>query len=128
VVAIVKFIIKFVKKIMAINYTWNIHQLETKVRQNDLDNVIFRIHWELVGIDSENSDFWSNRIGAEDVIYNEGEPFTPFNELTKEQVEGWLESILDVEVLKNNIAANIEVKRNPVDEALSPPWNNQSNE
>jgi len=113
---------------MAINYTWNIHQLETKVRQNDLDNVIFRIHWELVGIDSENSDFWSNRIGAEDVIYNEGEPFTPFNELTKEQVEGWLESILDVEVLKNNIAANIEVKRNPVDEALSPPWNNQSNE
>lgn len=112
---------------MAVNYNWIIHQLEAKIRQDNLDNVIYRIHWELVGIDSENSDYWSNRLGAEDVKYIDGEPFTPYSDLTKEQVVSWLDGILDVEVLKSNIAANIAIKRNPVDECLSPPWNQQDN-
>lgn len=107
---------------MAINYNWKIHQLEAKIRQDNLDNVIYRIHWELIGVDSENSDYWSNRVGAEDISYNSGDPFTPYSDLTKEQVVGWLDLILDVEVLKSNIAANIEVKRNPVDEYLTPDW------
>jgi len=110
---------------MKINYNWIIHQLEAKIKQDELENVIYRIHWELVGIDDENPDYWSNRVGAEDVKYIEGEDFTPYSDLTKEQVVSWLESLLDVEVLKSNIAKNIEIKRNPVDEYLSPPWNNQ---
>jgi hypothetical protein len=109
---------------MEINYKWIIHQLEAKIKQDDLANVIYRIHWELIGIDSDNPDFWSNRVGAEDVKYIDGEPFTPYSELTKEQVISWLDKLLDVDVLKSNIAANIELKRNPVDESLSPPWIN----
>jgi len=105
-----------------INYKWIIHQLEAKIKQDNLDNVIYRIHWELIGVDSENSDYWSNRLGAEDVKYIEGEPFTPYADLTKEQVVGWLSSLLDVEVLKSNIAENIEIKRNPVNEYLTPDW------
>ena len=65
----------------------------------------------------------SQRIGVLNVKYNEGEPFIPYDELTKETVINWLELGLDVSALQDALNKDIELIKNPVDEHLHPDWN-----
>jgi len=43
-------------------------------------------------------------------------------ELTKEDVVGWLEAILDVPSMQEGLDKQIELQKNPVDEYLTPDW------
>ena len=47
--------------------------------------------------------------------------FTPYNDLPKEDVVGWLEVALDVEEIKSNLSDNINLQINP-DVSLTPNW------
>ena len=61
-------------------------------------------------------------IGTLGVQYNPENPFISYDDLTKEDVVGWLESGLDVDSMKENLDKQIELKKNPVDETLRPDW------
>ncbi len=107
---------------MANTYTWKINQLDAKIQQDGLDNVIYTVHWSYIAQDDSEPKITANCIGSEYFKYIEGEPFTPYNELSKEDVVGWLESNLDVESIKQNLDNKIELQKNPVDEYLQPDW------
>lgn len=109
---------------MAITYNWKISQLDAKIRENDLDNVIYNIHWIYVAEDNsdEANPIVRDIIGTLGVVYNPDEPFIEYADLTKADVVGWLEAGLDVENMKSNLDQQIELQKNPVDEYLRPDW------
>jgi hypothetical protein len=56
------------------------------------------------------------------VEYNPEEPFIEYDDLTKEDVVGWLEEGLDVDIMKEGLDKQIELEINPVNETLRPDW------
>ena len=107
---------------MANTYTWKINQLDAKIQEDNLNNVIYNIHWTYYANDDSTPAIYANCVGSEYVKYNEGDPFIPYSDLTKEDVIGWLESKIDVNVMKENLDNQIELKKNPIDEYLQPDW------
>jgi hypothetical protein len=108
---------------MANTYNWKINQLDAKIQQDGLDNVIYTVHWSYIAEDDSEPKIVANCIGSEYFKYIDGEPFTPYNELTKDDVVGWLESKIDINIMKENLDKQIESIKNPTDEFLKPDWN-----
>jgi hypothetical protein len=48
--------------------------------------------------------------------------FTPYADVTEEEVINWLEQILPVEDMKLSLEANIALQINPVEVTLPLPW------
>ncbi len=107
---------------MANTYTWKINQLDAKIHEDDLNNVIYNIHWSLIAQNDADEPIVVSNIGTLNVTYNPDNPFIEYDNLTKEDVVGWLESGLNVESLKQNLDNQIELIKNPVDEYLHPDW------
>lgn len=108
---------------MANTYNWTIVQLDAKIHQNDLDNVIYTVHWRFYAEDDSDPKIVGDMIGTLGVKYNPDEPFIKYADLTKEDVVGWLEDGLNVDSMKQGLDKQIELQKNPVDEYLKPDWN-----
>ena len=108
---------------MANTYSWTINALDAKIHENDLDNVIYTVHYTFIGQDDSEEPVSANSIGTLSVQYNPENPFIPYSELTKEDVVKWLEDGLDVDNMKENLDKQIELKIHPVNETLRPDWN-----
>jgi len=48
--------------------------------------------------------------------------FTPYPDLSDEQVIGWMEAIMDIEAMQENISSQINLIVNPVQVTLPPPF------
>jgi len=107
---------------MANTYNWKINALDAKIHKDDLDNVIYTVHWSFIGQDDSEKPVSASSIGTLGVQYTEENPFIPYEDLTKEDVVGWLEEGLDVDSMKENLDRKIELIKNPVDETLRPNW------
>ena len=107
---------------MANTYNWKINQLDAKIHENDLDNVIYTIHWSYMATDDSEDPITVNSIGTLGITYNPEDTFIPYADLTKEDVEAWLEAGLDVDSMKLNLDNQIELIKNPVNEYLHPDW------
>jgi len=107
---------------MANTYNWKINALDAKIHKDDLDNVIYTVHWSFIGQDDSEKPVSASSIGTLGVQYTEENPFIPYEDLTKEDVVGWLEEGLDVDSMKENLDRKIELIKNPVDEILRPNW------
>lgn len=109
---------------MANTYSWKIVQLDAKIHENDLDNVIYKIHYRYVAEDNSDEENPIRRdiIDSFRIFYNPDEPFIQYADLTKEDVVGWLEAGLDVDSMKVNLDKQIELQKHPVDEYLRPDW------
>ena len=107
---------------MANTYSWRINALDAKIHEDDLDNVIYTVHYTLIGQDDSEEPVSASSIGTLGVKYNPENPFISYDDLTKEDVVGWLEDGLDVDSMKENLDNQIELKKNPVDETLRPDW------
>ena len=102
-------------------YNWKINALDAKIHENDKNNVIYTVHYSYIAKD-QSGDHQASSIGTISVEYNPDEPFIEYDDLTKEDVVGWLESKLDVDSMKENLDNQIELQKNPVDETLYPNW------
>lgn len=103
----------------AINYTWNILQLNCYPESEGQTNVVFTAHWTACGDDGE---FTGYSYGTASLTYVAGTPYTPFADLTLEQTVNWVKSSLgedQVTSIEASIADQIESLRNPV--VVSPP-------
>ena len=107
---------------MANTYSWIINALDAKIHKDDLDNVIYTVHWSFIGQDDSEEPISASSIGTLGVKYNPENPFISYDDLTKEDVVGWLEDGLDVDSMKENLDKQIELEKNPVDETLRPDW------
>ena len=106
---------------MANTYTWDIKQLDAKIQEDGLNNVIYVIHYTYIATDP-TGEYTGTSVSTLAVKYNPENPFIPYEDLTKEIVVGWLEAGIDVNVLNEALDRQIDLQINPVDEYLTPPW------
>jgi hypothetical protein len=108
---------------MEIIYNWEITAMEVILNQDGLSNVVSNIDWRLIATVADKpyiAQHWAKQY----VSAPEAGAFTNYEELTKEQVVSWLESVLDVPQLKENLEEQINLQANPVTALLPPPFAN----
>lgn len=102
-------------------FKWIISAMECIKNDGDLQDVVITIHWRY---QAEKENVSTDIYGATSMPLPTGEDFTPYEELTKEQVCGWLEATLDVEQMQENLEAQLDLIINPINVTLPPPFEN----
>ena len=116
---------------MAISYTWDVSMVDVYPSHTDEqspanteNNVIYNVHWRLIGEDDSNNDANGNpqTVNICNVVsldVSDLSSFTAFDSVTTSTVQGWVESALgsdEVTSLKSNIDAQIAEKVTPTTE------------
>ena len=104
-----------------------ISQLDSIPSLDGMENVISVVHYraqkhEVYIKDDKRRIFTADTYGALAVDAPHEASFTPYDEVTKEMVEGWLEAGLDTEAIEANLDAQIENFLNPPIVAYPLPW------
>lgn len=102
-------------------FKWIISAMECIKNEGDLTEVVITIHWRY---QATKDEFTTDTYGAVSMPLPTGEEFTPYEELTKEQVCGWLEAALDVPTMEENLEKQLDLLINPVNVTLPPPFEN----
>jgi hypothetical protein len=92
--------------------TWSITQLYRELS----DGLVTNVHWRCVVTDGEQSASTSGSVGFE-----RGDTFTPYEELTEEQVLGWVKPQLEVADIETGLQSHLDAQKNPVT-ATGLPW------
>jgi len=110
---------------MANTYTWNFPQLEVYPQYASETNVVFTVHWILTGSDDSTPPVTAQVYGTQSVVYADGSSFTPYDQLTEEQVQGWVVDAMgpdQLATLQENLDQQIANIINPPSQNLPPPW------
>lgn len=109
-----------------VTYNWNFNPLESYPTSAGESDVVFMAHWQLY---ASTGSYSASAIGTQTVApYEEGQPFTPFNELTYEQVKGWVLDAMNandpntVDNLYASLEAQIQNQINPPVLVQQAPW------
>jgi hypothetical protein len=106
-----------------ITYKWIFSAFDCRVDEDGMQDVVTTVHWRYNGT---NEDGISAEIyGAQAVGTPTPDAFTPYPELSENQVIAWMESTLDVSAMQLNLAAQIELIIHPVYVTLPPPFINE---
>ena len=100
-------------------FNWVINSLDSIPSIDGMDKVISTIHYRA---QKAHEDFTADTYGALAVDAPHEASFTPYDEVTKEMVEGWLEAGLDTEAIEVNLDAQIENFLNPPIVNYGLPW------
>ena len=106
-------------------FTWIISQLDTKLQEGNLIDVVISVHW------IRNAEQF---VGGESILFSScaimncptpsSTDFTAYPNLTYDQVCSWLNAGLDVETIDLNLQKQIDNIINPPYINLPLPFNN----
>lgn len=100
-------------------YTWIIERLDCYPERDGQTNVLFIVHWRL---NAQDGEYGASGYGTVNLTYDRAAPFTPYADLTQQQVIGWVQDALGTEQcaeITANLAAQIANRVNPP--AVTPP-------
>lgn len=107
---------------MPITNTWAINQMDCYPEYDNETDVVFNVHWTLIG---SNGTYQGSVYGTQPLTLSGDTPFTPFADLTEEQVLGWMLQAMGAEKVAEyeaNVAAQIEAQINPPVVTPPLPW------
>ena len=108
-------------------YKWVISQMECKPAEEGLTDVVVTIHWRRNAATTvQGKDYFADIYGSYSCPMPSGEDFTPYEDLTEEQVEGWLDAGLDVDAIDAGLVGQLENQINPPIITLPLPWDKPS--
>jgi hypothetical protein len=99
---------------MATTYQWNVVQMDRLTS----DGFVVTGHYTVNAVDG---DYTASTYGTVGYTEQPGKTFTPYEDLTEEQVVGWVQESLGKDTVEASLAAQIEAQKNPVQEA-GVPW------
>lgn len=108
-----------------ITYNWNFNPLECYPTESGYSDVVFNVHWQLY---ASTGSYFASSIGTQAVGPLGSGSFTPFEELTKDQVQTWVLNAMNtndtgsVDRLYASLAAQIENQIVPPTVTLTAPW------
>ena len=76
---------------METKYEWIISALDCRVKEGSLENVVNVVHWRL---NASNDKYTAETYSATGMPEPSGTDFTLYSDLTKEQIVGWVETVL----------------------------------
>jgi hypothetical protein len=107
---------------MATTITWVVEQMNCYPEKDGETDVVFTVHWRCNGVDGQYS---GTSYGSQSVTYEAGAPFTPYADLTQDQVIGWVKEAMGqerVDEIEVNVANQIENQKNPPVVTPPLPW------
>lgn len=111
---------------METSYNWAFECLETIPHIGGQENVVYIVHWRLYGNrDTDSGSYSTNLFGAQQVApYVSGSPFIPFDQLTENEVTGWVLDAMGPKYgeLTASLTQMIDDMINPPTLILPPPW------
>lgn len=87
---------------MAIQKEWGVIQMDCYPEYNETQNVVITVHWNLTAVDGE---FTGYIYGATSLTIEPDANFTPYADLTEDQVISWVKAALSDERVKEYEAA-----------------------
>ena len=106
-----------------ITYNWVISALECKAQEGDLTDVVYVIHYRYQANETDgDKTYFAEVYGTATCGNPDPANFTPYNELTQAQVEGWLTNLLPVSAMQANLDSQIANQKNPPIITPALPW------
>lgn len=100
--------------------TWTISQLDCKPQEDGLTDVVVTAHWQCTGTQDEYS---AQVYGTASFALEQGAGFTPYADLTQDQVLGWCyASGVDKDATEANVNSQLEAQINPPIITPPLPW------
>lgn len=106
---------------MAIEYTWTFPALDVTYDEEGLTNVVNTVHWIYTARDGDYTATMYSTVG----LPGPGQPFTAYEDLTADIVQGWVENTLgadQVAEMQKSLANSIEAQKTPQGGSMTPPW------
>lgn len=94
-------------------FTWNVVQMDRLTS----DGFVVTVHYTVNAVDGDYTASTYGTVG----YTQEDKSYTPFANLTKETVIGWVQDSLGQATVEESLAAQIEAQKNPVQES-GLPW------
>ena len=107
---------------MAITYNWTVAQMDAYPEYEGNENVVFTVHWRMNGVDGDHT---AGVYGSVGLTLDPEAEFTAYEDLTQEQVVGWVKDALGEEQVtsyEENVANQIEQLVNPPVVRPPLPW------
>lgn len=105
-----------------ITYKWEFPAFDCSLDKEGMEKVVTTVHWRYKGTDE--NDVTAEIYGAQAVGEPNPDAFTPYPDISEEQVIEWMESTMDMGEIQKNIAEQIDLIKNPIQVTLPPPFNN----
>ena len=107
---------------MTITYQWNIQQLDCLPQVDGETDFVVTAHWSVSATDGTYDGY---AYGTQGFTYNSGKDFTPFADLTLEQVVAWVQEGMGIEAvtkIQQSLDKQIEDQINPPIVTPPLPW------
>lgn len=108
---------------MAIQYRWEFPNLGITYSEGNLTNVISTSYYNLIAEEEDGTSVYLS--GSINLSSPSPAAFTPYDQVTKEQVQQWTEDAIGaakVQVYKDKLATQLQAKLNPIKGQATPPW------
>jgi hypothetical protein len=99
---------------MATTYQWTIQQMDRLTS----DGFVVTVHYNVLAVDG---DYSASTYGTVGYTEQPGEQYVPYDQLTEQQVVGWVQESLGKDTVEASLTAQIEAQKNPVQES-GVPW------
>lgn len=105
---------------MSATFNWAVLSMSCYPQAEGQTDVVFQVNWMCSG--TEGAAGASNG-GAAFVTYQAGSPYTPYDQLTQEQVLGWVyASGVNQADVEESVQSQIDERLNPPTVELPLPW------
>ena len=112
-------------------YTWTIKNLPAYASIDGQSNVVFEVNWQCFAVmpdsivDNVHTPSYSAiYAGNTAVTYVAGQPFTPYAQLTQEQIWSWIDPTIDRTAIETSLQKQIDAQKTPSIVTPPLPWSN----
>ena len=95
-------------------FKWSIPQMDRLTS----DGFVFTVHYTVSAVEDTYS---ANTYSTISYTQEPGETYTPYDQLTEDQVVGWVQNALGKDTVEASLQGQIDLQKNPV-QATGVPW------
>lgn len=107
---------------MSTTFNWTVTAMDCYPQADGETDVVFTVHWTCAGTDGTYS---SSVYNTQAVTYTAGSPYTPYADLTQDQVLGWIWAAgVDKAATEAAVQQMIDNQINPPVVTPPLPWSN----
>lgn len=107
---------------MSIINNWVVEQMNCYPSAEGQTDVVFTVHWR---VNATDGTFYATAYGTVGITYVAGSPYTPYADLTQDQVIGWVQNAMgpeQVASIEAGLATSIANQVNPPVVTPLLPW------
>ena len=112
---------------MTATITWTVTAMDCYPQAEGQTDVVFTVHWTCAGTETQNNQTYNASVYSTcAVTYVAGSPYTPYAQLTQQQVLGWIwESGVNQQATESAVQTQLNNQINPPVVSPPLPWATQ---